>query len=50
MFRTFNMGVGLAVVVEKGEAGRAVRAFAALGQQAWVIGEVVKGRHEVDIG
>jgi phosphoribosylformylglycinamidine cyclo-ligase len=50
MFRTFNMGVGLVAVVEKGEAGRAVRAFTARGQKAWVIGEVVKGRHEVDMG
>ena len=47
MFRTFNMGVGLVAVVDKNEAGRAVRAFASLGQKAWPIGRVVKGRHEV---
>jgi len=49
MFRTFNMGVGMAVVVAEGEAGRAVRAFGSLGQRAWSIGEVVRGRHEVII-
>jgi phosphoribosylformylglycinamidine cyclo-ligase len=50
MFRTFNMGVGLAAVADKADAARAVKAFTALGQKAWVIGEVVKGRHEVVIG
>jgi phosphoribosylformylglycinamidine cyclo-ligase len=48
MFRTFNMGLGLVAVVDKNEAGRAVRAFASLGQKAWPIGEVVRGRHQVE--
>jgi phosphoribosylformylglycinamidine cyclo-ligase len=48
MFRTFNMGVGLVAVVDKNEAGRAVRAFASVGQKAWPIGEVVRGRHQVE--
>jgi len=47
MFRTFNMGLGLVAVVDKNKAGRAVRVFASLGQKAWPIGRVVKGRHEV---
>ena len=49
MFRTFNMGIGMALAVSAGDAEKAIAAFAALGQQAWVIGEVVTGRHEVTV-
>jgi phosphoribosylformylglycinamidine cyclo-ligase len=48
MFRTFNMGVGMVAVVDKSHARRAARAFASLGQKAWPIGEVVRGRHQVE--
>ncbi|WP_437589381.1 phosphoribosylformylglycinamidine cyclo-ligase [Sorangium sp. So ce1000] len=41
MRRTFNLGVGLIAVVEKGAADRAIEAFAKSGEQAWVLGEVV---------
>jgi phosphoribosylformylglycinamidine cyclo-ligase len=47
MFRTFNMGVGMAVVVDRRDAPRALRRLASLGQRAWTIGEVVRGRREV---
>ncbi|MBN1940116.1 MAG: phosphoribosylformylglycinamidine cyclo-ligase [Candidatus Aminicenantes bacterium] len=49
MHRTLNMGIGMAVVVSKAEAARAVRLFGSLGQKAWVIGELTSGRHEVVI-
>jgi len=49
IFRTLNMGIGMAVVVAAADAARTVRAFEALGQNAWVIGELVAGRHEVVI-
>ncbi|WP_438025839.1 phosphoribosylformylglycinamidine cyclo-ligase [Sorangium sp. So ce233] len=41
MRRTFNLGVGLVAVVEKGAADRAIAAFAGSGERAWVLGEVV---------
>ncbi|WP_437763039.1 phosphoribosylformylglycinamidine cyclo-ligase [Sorangium sp. So ce281] len=41
MRRTFNLGVGLVAVVEKGAADRAIEALAKSGEQAWVLGEVV---------
>jgi len=47
MYRTFNMGVGLAAVVGKGEADAALRHLARLGQKAWIIGELSPGAHEV---
>jgi phosphoribosylformylglycinamidine cyclo-ligase len=46
MFRTFNMGVGMAVVVGAGRAAQVVRAFERLGQKAWVIGDVARGLRE----
>lgn len=49
MFRTFNMGVGMALVVPPGDADRAVSLFARQGQKAWIIGEVVRGKREVAI-
>jgi phosphoribosylformylglycinamidine cyclo-ligase len=49
MFRTFNMGIGMALVVSPRHAEHALALFARLGQKAWVIGDVVKGKHEVRI-
>ena len=49
MYRTLNMGIGMAVVVAAADAGRAIRLFAAHGQKAFRIGEIVKGRREVTI-
>ena len=41
MFNTFNMGVGLAVVVDKNDADKAVAAIKAAGEDAYVMGELV---------
>ncbi len=49
MYRTLNMGIGMAVVVAAADAERAIRLFAAQGQKAYRIGEIVKGRQEVTI-
>jgi phosphoribosylformylglycinamidine cyclo-ligase len=49
MYRTLNMGIGMVLVVASGQADRAVSRFARLGQRAWVIGEVVRGRRGVSI-
>jgi phosphoribosylformylglycinamidine cyclo-ligase len=43
MFRTFNMGVGMVLVVAPGDAARTVALFGKLGLKAWVIGDIVKG-------
>jgi phosphoribosylformylglycinamidine cyclo-ligase len=47
MFRTFNMGIGMVVVAAGGDALRTVSFFQRLGQRAWIIGELVRGRHGV---
>jgi phosphoribosylformylglycinamidine cyclo-ligase len=47
MFRTLNMGIGMALAVSARDADRAVAIFADRGQKAWIIGEVVRGKREV---
>ena len=47
MFNTFNMGVGMSVVVSKDTAGRALEALRAAGADAYAIGEIVKGEERV---
>ncbi len=49
MYRTLNMGIGMAVVVAAADAEKAIRLFAAQGRKAYRIGEIVKGRKEVTI-
>ncbi|NLW16889.1 MAG: phosphoribosylformylglycinamidine cyclo-ligase, partial [Firmicutes bacterium] len=42
-YRTFNMGVGFVLVVPQEEAATCIAAAQALGEQAWLLGEVVAG-------
>ncbi|MDR3313367.1 MAG: phosphoribosylformylglycinamidine cyclo-ligase [Oscillospiraceae bacterium] len=43
MFNTYNMGVGMSVVVAKQDAEKAIRALRANGEEAYIMGEVVAG-------
>ncbi len=47
MFRTFNMGIGMVVVVAAKEAARTITLFKKLGQKAYLIGELVRGAGEM---
>lgn len=47
MFNTFNMGVGMAVCVDKSDAQRTVDILRENGEEAFVIGETVQGDGEV---
>ena len=49
MFRTLNMGIGMAVVVGAKETAKAIALFDSLGRKAYLIGEVVRGAREVTI-
>ena len=49
MYRTFNMGIGMAVVVAKKDAGKANAIIKGCNLKSWKIGEVVKGKKEVII-
>ena len=49
MFNTFNMGVGMSVVVSKDEAEAALKILHDAGEDAYIIGEVVKSEDGVII-
>ena len=49
MFNTFNMGIGMVLVVDKEDVVKAVAALDAAGQNARVIGEVVPGDGGVEL-
>jgi len=49
MFRTFNMGIGMAVVVSKDDVKKAQEAVKKSGLKSWKIGKVIKGKKEVII-
>ena len=41
MFNTFNMGVGMSIVVDKNDADRAIEVLKQNGENAYVLGEIV---------
>lgn len=47
MFNTFNMGVGMSVVVAKEDADKALEILKANGEDAYIIGEVIKSEEKV---
>ena len=49
MYRTFNMGIGMVVVVTKPDADRAMTVLSNHGIRSHIIGRVVKGNREVVI-
>ena len=49
MFNTFNMGVGMALIVAEADADSAIAALTNAGEHAWVIGEVTEGEEQVTI-
>ena len=49
MFNTFNMGVGMSIVVAKEDAEKAIEVLKANGEDAYIIGEIIKGDEKVVI-
>ncbi len=49
MFRTFNMGIGMIIVVPPREGVPALDALSMSGYRAWEIGKIIKGEREVKI-
>jgi len=49
LLRTFNCGVGMAVIVRAAEAGRARQLLAEAGESVTVIGEITAGTGQVDV-
>lgn len=48
MFRTFNMGIGLVLVVAREHADHCRALLASLGETAWIIGEVQAGSRGIE--
>ena len=49
MFNTFNMGVGMSIVVAKADADKAVEVLRANGENAYIMGEIVPSEEGVII-
>lgn len=49
MYNTFNMGIGMVVVVDKEDADKAIKAIENLGEQAYKIGTVKTGKEGIEL-
>ena len=49
MFNTFNMGVGMSIVVAKEDAEKAIEVLKANDEEAYIIGEIIAGDEKVII-
>ena len=49
MFNTFNMGVGMSVVVNSEDAQKAVEILKACGEDAYIMGEIIKSENKIEI-
>lgn len=49
MYNTFNMGIGMAVIVPENEVEKAINLLKEAGEEAYLIGEVVEGNKDVII-
>ncbi len=49
MFNTFNMGVGMSVVVAKDDADKALEILQTAGEKAYVLGEITRGDEKIRI-
>ena len=49
MYNTFNMGIGMAVIVSKDEAEKTIKVLNEAEEEAYIIGEVIEGNKEIVI-
>lgn len=49
MYNTFNMGIGMCVIVPENEVGKAINLLKEAGEEAYLIGEVTIGNKEIII-
>lgn len=47
MFNTFNMGVGMSIVVAEKDADKALEVLKAFGEDAYIIGEIIKSEEKI---
>ncbi|MBO5758115.1 MAG: phosphoribosylformylglycinamidine cyclo-ligase [Clostridia bacterium] len=49
MFNTYNMGVGMSVVVPAEQVDEAIEILTAHGEEAYVIGQIIKGEEKIEL-
>ena len=49
MYRTFNCGIGMAVIVAEEDAGNTIKAFNDAGEKAWRLGEIAQSSGEANV-
>jgi phosphoribosylformylglycinamidine cyclo-ligase len=49
LYRTFNMGIGMVLIVPEAQADKIVAAAEELGESAQVIGKIIEGPHDVQL-
>ena len=49
MYNTFNMGIGMAVIVPEKDCDKAIGILKEQGEEAWIIGEVTSGNKEINL-
>ena len=49
MYNTFNMGIGMAIIVPENEVEKSIQILKEAGEDAYLIGEVVEGNKEIII-
>jgi phosphoribosylformylglycinamidine cyclo-ligase len=49
MFRVFNMGIGMALIIPAQKENSILKALTSQGEKAWTVGEIVRGEAGVDI-
>ena len=49
MHQVFNMGIGMTVIVSGAKADGVLRSIRRRGNEAWIIGEVIKGNGKVKL-
>ena len=49
MFNTFNMGVGMSIVVPAAEAEKALQILTVAGEAPYIIGEIIEGENKIEL-
>lgn len=49
MYNTFNMGIGMAIIISKNDQEKALEILKQEGENAYIIGKVIKGNKEINI-
>ena len=49
MYNTFNMGIGMVIIIDESEKEKALSILSSIGEKAYLIGEVVESETGVEI-